>query len=83
MIGIVISNKMNKTIVVKIERKVKHKKYKKLINRYTKFFVHDENNECNIGDKISFMEVAPISKKKNWLLCNIHKSRENYDSNAI
>mgnify|MGYP002711987554 CR=1 FL=1 len=81
--GVVLSNKMNKTLVVKVERKVKHRKYKKIIKRYTKFFVHDENNECKIGDLISFKEVAPISKKKNWILSRINKIGQKHDTNAI
>lgn len=81
--GIVLSNKMDKTLVVKVERKITHKKYKKLTKSYTKFFVHDAKNECKIGDIISFKEVAPISKKKNWSLCYIHKIEKNYDSNAV
>lgn len=71
--GIVISDKMDKTIIVKSERQVKHKKYKKIIKRFTKFFVHDERNECKIGDKIIFKETSPISKKKNWTLISISK----------
>jgi len=82
--GIVISNKMNKTLVVKAQKTVKHPKYKKLVKRYTKFFVHDENNECAIGDLVFFKEVAPISKKKHWILCSVYKKEGNsYDSNAI
>ena len=67
--GIVVSDKMDKTIVVRTDRKVKHLKYKKLIKRSTKYFVHDEKGECNIGDVVYFKEVAPISKNKNWTLC--------------
>ncbi len=66
--GIVISNKMNKTILVRTERKIKHKRYKKIVRRHTKYFVHDEDNKCKIGDIVSFKEVAPISKNKNWIL---------------
>ncbi len=66
--GIVISDKMNKTILVRIERKVRHKKYKKIVRRYTKYFVHDECNKCKVGDIVTFKEVAPISKNKNWIL---------------
>lgn len=69
--GIVISDKMNKTVIVKSERRKKHVKYKKILKCFTKFFVHDENNECKIGDKIIFKETSPISKKKNWVLCSI------------
>lgn len=71
--GIVISDKMDKTVIVKSERQIKHKKYKKIIKRFSKFFVHDEKNECKIGDKIIFKETSPISKKKNWTLLSIAK----------
>ncbi|MCB1711773.1 MAG: 30S ribosomal protein S17, partial [Candidatus Riesia sp.] len=64
--GNVYSNKMNKTIIVKISRKVKHKKYKKYINKSTSYFIHDENNSCKNGDLITFKETAQISKKKKW-----------------
>ncbi len=67
--GIVVSNKMDKTIVVRTDRKVKHVKYKKLIERSTKYFVHDEKEACSIGDVVYFKEIAPMSKKKNWILC--------------
>ena len=79
--GFVFSNKMNKTVVVRISKKIKHKKYKKYINKYSKYFIHDEKNSCNIGDLISFQEVAKISKKKNWILISILKRGQN-DSNA-
>lgn len=65
--GVVISNKMMKTVVVKVDRKVKHKKYKKIVVKSTKYFVHDEKSECKIGEVICFKEVAPISKKKHWI----------------
>ena len=65
-IGIVTSNSMDKSVVVSVERKVKHRIYGKYIKKTTKFFVHDENNQCNIGDRISIMETRPLSKKKCW-----------------
>lgn len=71
--GNVYSNKMNKTIIVKISRKVKHKKYKKYINKSTSYFIHDENNSCKNGDLITFKETAQISKKKKWVLHSITK----------
>ena len=71
--GNVYSNKMNKTIVVKIARKVKHAKYKKYINKSTSYFIHDENNSCKPGDLITFKETAQISKKKKWVLDSITK----------
>lgn len=74
--GVVVSNKMNKTIVVKVTRIVKHKKYFKFVKRSSKYFVHDENNNCNIGDVIFFKEVAPISKRKNFIFCSFKRKVE-------
>jgi small subunit ribosomal protein S17 len=74
--GIVVSNSMDKTIVVKVIRVVKHTKYGKFIKRSTKYFVHDENNECYVGDIVFFKEVAPISKKKNFIFCSFKKKLE-------
>ena len=71
--GSVYSNKMNKTVVVKISRKIKHKKYKKYINKHTTYFIHDEDNSCKTGDTISFKETSQISKKKKWILHSIIK----------
>ena len=66
--GIVTSNKADKTITVKIERKVKHPLYGKVIKRATKVHAHDENNDASIGDIVSVRECRPISKKKTWIL---------------
>ena len=70
-VGIVSSNKMDKTIVVSILDSVKHPLYKKVIKRTVKFKAHDELNECNIGDKVEIMETRPISKDKRWRLVRI------------
>ena len=70
-IGIVTSNSMDKSLVVSVERRIKHRIYGKFIKKTTKFFVHDENNECSIGDRISIMETRPISKNKCWRLIKI------------
>ena len=70
-VGIVSSNKMEKTIVVSILDSVKHPLYKKVIKRTVKFKAHDENNECNIGDKVEIMETRPISRDKRWRLVRI------------
>ncbi|MBQ7950366.1 MAG: 30S ribosomal protein S17 [Clostridia bacterium] len=70
-IGEVVSNKMDKTIVVNIEDSVKHPIYKKIIKRTIKFKAHDENNECNIGDRVEIMETRPLSKDKRWRLTKI------------
>ncbi len=70
-VGLVVSDKMDKTIVVTVEQKVKHPLYKKYITRTTKLKVHDENNECGIGDKVEVMETRHLSKDKYWRLVNI------------
>lgn len=69
--GKVVSNKMEKTIVVTIEDHVKHPLYKKIVKRSVKLKAHDENNECNIGDTVKVMETRPISKDKRWRLVEI------------
>lgn len=70
-IGVVTSDKMDKSIVVAVERKVKHPKYGKFVKKTTKFHAHDEKNECNIGDTVRIMETRPLSKLKNWRLVEI------------
>ena len=70
-IGTVVSDKMDKTIVVAIQDKVKHPLYKKIIKRTIKFKAHDEKNECGIGDRVEIMETRPLSKDKNWRLVKI------------
>lgn len=69
--GLVLSNKMDKSIVVSVERKLKHPKYGKFLKRTTKLMAHDEKNECNIGDKVRVMETRPLSKSKCWRLVEI------------
>lgn len=70
-IGLVTSNKMEKSIVVAVERKVKHPMYGKFVKKTTKFVAHDENNDCNIGDTVKIMETRKLSKNKNWRLVEI------------
>ncbi|KRO55461.1 MAG: 30S ribosomal protein S17 [Cryomorphaceae bacterium BACL11 MAG-121001-bin54] len=70
-IGVVASNKMNKSIVVTIERKVKHALYGKFIKKTSRFVAHDEENTCNEGDTVRIMETRPLSKSKNWRLVEI------------
>ena len=70
-IGTVASNRMDKSIVVKIERKVKHKLYGKFLKQTSRFIAHDEKNTCNEGDTVRIMETRPLSKKKNWRLVEI------------
>lgn len=71
--GTVVSNKMDKTIVVAIENRTKHKLYGKTIKRTMKLKAHDENNECQIGDRVRVMETRPLSKDKRWRLVEIIK----------
>ena len=70
-IGRVVSDKMDKTVVVAIETKVRHPLYGKIINKTTKFKAHDENNEAQINDKVSIMETRPLSKDKRWRITGI------------
>ena len=69
--GLVISDKMDKTITVKVERQVKHPKYGKFIKRSTKVHAHDEANECNMGDTVTVAESRPLSKSKSWQLVEV------------
>jgi small subunit ribosomal protein S17 len=70
-VGMVVSNKMDKTIVVAIEDNVKHPVYGKIIKRTLKVHAHDANNECSIGDRVEIMETRPLSKTKRWRLVEI------------
>ena len=70
-VGEVVSNKMDKTVVVAIRDNVKHPVYNKIVKRTTKIHVHDENNECRVGDKVEVMETRPLSKTKRWRLVEI------------
>lgn len=69
--GVVVSNKMDKTIVVAVKRKVKHPIYGKFVNKTKKFMVHDDKNDCNIGDTVRIMETRPLSRHKSWRLVEI------------
>ena len=70
-VGVVSSHKMDKTIVIKVERKVKHPLYGKFLKKTTSFHAHDEANECSIGDTVRIMETRPMSKTKRWRLVEI------------
>ncbi len=72
--GSVISDKMNKSAIVMIERKVKHPLYGKFVKKSTRFHIHDENNECKIGDTVQITECRPISKTKSWTLVKVVSS---------
>ena len=69
--GVVVSDKMEKSIVVLVERKMKHPIYGKFLKRSTKFMAHDEKNDCHIGDRVRIMETRPLSKNKCWRLVEI------------
>ena len=71
LVGRVVSDKMDKTVVVAIEDSVRHPLYKKIIKRTVKFKAHDENNECGVGDRVRIMETRPLSKDKRWRVTNI------------
>ncbi|KAB2859222.1 MAG: 30S ribosomal protein S17 [Flavobacteriales bacterium] len=70
-VGLVVSNKMDKSITITVERKVKHPIYGKFVKTTTKFMAHDEKNDCNIGDTVKIMETKPLSKNKCWRLVEI------------
>lgn len=70
-VGVVSSNKMNKTIAVTVERKLRHPIYGKFVKKTKNFIAHDENNDCNIGDVVKIMETRPMSKLKRWRLVEI------------
>ena len=69
--GLVRSNKMDKTIIVAVERKVKHPKYGKYVKKTTTFFAHDDKNDCGIGDTVRISETRPLSKNKRWRMVEI------------
>jgi small subunit ribosomal protein S17 len=66
LVGIVVSNKMDKTVVVRVERLVQDPQYKKYVRRYSRFMAHDEANACNVGDQVQIIEHRPLSKRKRW-----------------
>ena len=70
-VGVVSSDKMDKTVVVTVKDKIKHPLYKKIVNRTIKFKAHDEKNECGVGDKVLIMETRPLSKDKSWRVVEI------------
>ncbi len=70
-VGIVTSDKMDKTVVVTIQDRVKHPLYSKIVDRSVKYKAHDENNECGVGDRVEIMECRPLSKDKNWRVVKI------------
>ncbi|HKL82570.1 MAG TPA: 30S ribosomal protein S17 [Desulfobacter sp.] len=73
LIGLIVSDKMDKSVVVRVERIVQHKVYKKYIKRYKKYHAHDEQNECRIGDEVKIIETRPLSKLKRFRITEIVK----------
>ena len=71
LVGVVTSDKMDKTVVVTIKDRVKHPLYNKIVDKSVKYKAHDENNECGVGDKVLIMECRPLSKDKNWRVVEI------------
>jgi small subunit ribosomal protein S17 len=71
VVGVVVSNKMNKTVIVSVERLVKHEMYHKFVRRRTKYIAHDETNSCQIGDKVLITEARPLSRTKRWRVSKI------------
>lgn len=71
LVGTVVSDKMDKSVTVRVERLIKHKLYKKYMRRRTKFAAHDENNSCGVGDKVLMTESKPISRTKRWRISRI------------
>lgn len=76
VIGKVISDKMDKTIVIQVERKVKHPLYGKYVRKFSKMYAHDENNQCHLGDLVLVKQTRPLSKTKRWALVKIIKKEE-------
>jgi len=70
-VGLVVSNRMDKTVVVAVETPIRHKLYKKVVKRAVKYKAHDENNKCRLGDKVRIEETRPLSKFKNWRVAEI------------
>jgi len=76
VVGFVTSDKMDKTVVVSVKDRVKHPLYKKIVNRTVKYKAHDENNECQVGDRVLLMETRPLSKDKRWRVAKILQKAE-------
>jgi small subunit ribosomal protein S17 len=70
-VGTVVSDKADKTAVISVRRQFVHRKYKKIVRRSTKYYAHDEKNECSIGDRVRIMETRPLSKLKRWRVAEI------------
>jgi small subunit ribosomal protein S17 len=82
-IGQVISNKMTKTIVVQVERRFPHPRYKKVVTGYSKFYAHDEKSEAKVGDRVRIQETRPLSKTKNWRLVEVVERNNEVEPVAV
>lgn len=82
-LGEVISNKMAKTIVVRVERRFRHPKFKKVVTHYRKFYAHDEKSEANVGDRVRIQETRPLSKTKCWRLVEVLERKESIAPVAV
>jgi len=78
--GVVVSNKMQKTLVVQVTRAIRHPKYQKVMKRSKKYYAHDENNSAQIGDEVIIMETRPMSKLKRWRLVEVKQKNESHES---
>ncbi len=76
LVGEVVSDKMDKTVVVRVERTFRHPVYGKVVKKHKKFYAHDENNECRIGDIVKIRETRPLSKLKRWMVVEILERKE-------
>ena len=76
LVGEVVSDKMDKTVVVRVERTFRHPVYGKVVKKHKKFYAHDENNECRIGDMVKIRETRPLSKLKRWMVVEILERKE-------
>jgi small subunit ribosomal protein S17 len=83
LLGEVVSNRMQKTITVKVERRVQHPIYERIVKRSRKFHVHDEHNQCQIGDQVRIIETRPLSKTKRWRLLEIVRRRAGGDVTPV
>lgn len=70
-VGVVVSDKMDKTVVVRVERRIFHATYKKVVKRSARFKAHDEQNQCGVGDRVEIVETRPMSRDKNWAICRV------------
>ena len=83
VVGVVVSDKMDKTIVIEVARRVRHPRYQKVMTKYKKFYAHDEKNEAGVGDKVRIVESRPLSKLKRWLLVQVVEKAPQVEKVAV